>query len=199
MKHLNEYIKESLLDVDDMDANLDDVVKREEVWNDLTKKYGIILDGADSGKISSENIDFDKKGRIVFKNWPGPGITFNFSGVIPECIEKYGLGDLPPEIENIDINGFQGKLSKLRLEGNYKNINLYFDRGSIELDIFPKFQAIAFNDVFVRNSHIIPKRKPKNCMLRFDESTITHIFASWSDRMFGEYPRWIRGGQEVDL
>ena len=201
MRRLNDIVTESLLDDDDQIVN--DGVKKtllREVWEDLTKNWGEILMGSGRGAVTIDNIDFDSRGRIIFKNWPGSEIQLYLGsiGFVPDSFKKYGFGDLPSNVDKLIVKSFRGKLSDLSLNGNYKGKTLELEQGSYEMDRFPKFDNIYFNDSYFRNVGKMPKKQPMNCKILFSDSSVEHLFGSWSDYFFkGNYAQWTRGGQQI--
>ena len=193
-------MNESLLDDEDdlMDKGAKAADLRQ-VWEELTKTYGETLCGASRGAITIDNIDFDSKNRIVFKNWPGNTVTLYLGwGGIPDCFKEHGFGDLPANITKVVIQEFRGKLSSLGFDGNYKNCELELDRGNYEMDKFPKFSTIQFLDCNFKNVLLLPKKQPKNTRIFFSETSQANLFGCWSYYFFkGNYARWSRNGQEI--
>ena len=199
MKRLKTYVEESIFDMEDKVENFDQDLAREEIWKDLTQTYGEILMGW--RKLSIDNIGFDDKGRIIFKNWPGPVIEFYLGSMnrFPVSIEKRGFGDLDPKILHVVVKEFRGKLSQLPFRGKYNNKALTLEKGSMVMDEFPKFSRIMFDDVYLRNIHILPKKQPKYCTIEFSDSTASNLILDWSDRFFkGNYALRGRGNYYVE-
>ena len=199
MRHLYDDVKESLLDDEDaLVSNSKETMERIRIWKDLTETYGEILMGSKTGRISVDNIGFNKKGEIIFLNWPGRSITFNLDpiGRFPDSVEEHGFGQL--EVDEIIIKRARCKLSDLCFNKTYRSL-LTFEQGTLELDVFPKFTIIRFNETYFRNTHLLPKRRPKNCTVVFDSYSATNAFGVWATRFFGESPRYELGSYEIKV
>lgn len=202
MKHLNDILQESILDdADDIVISGEKAMELEQIWKDLTDTYGEILAGSKTGQISVDNLDFDKKGRIIFKNWPGPKIEFNLSSIdsFPEIVLKHGFGDFDKKISEIRFIQPRCKLSELGLKGDYSKCHVLIEQGNIEMDVFPKVASIDFNDTYFKNVHILPKKQPKQCIVRFSNLSVDALFSCWAYRFFNRaVPQWDRsGGQNL--
>ena len=200
MKHINDILNESLLDdEDEIMARGEKRGKLMRIWADLAENWGEVLLGSARGAVTIDNIDLDSKGRITFKNWPGNTINLYFGsiGFVPDSIKECGFGDLPSNVNIIRVQQFRGKLSDLNFEGNYKNCHLELEQGSYELDKFPKFSIILFNDCNFKNVHLMPKRQPKGTKIKFDSSSQTNLFGCWSYWFFkGNYAQWAHNGMQ---
>lgn len=201
MKSIND-IYEGIFD-NDAEEKLDKDVALDEIWQDLTTKYGEILLGSARGAVTVDNIDLDNKGRIIFKNWPGPKISFYLGSIdsFPESVQKRGFGELPKNVKEVEITEARCKLSQLGFRHKYPGVTLSVYGGNIEMDTFPKFDSIDFRGAFFTNTHILPKPVPRGMNIFFNESSIDNIFSDWCQRFFkGAYPMWDRdGGQKIKL
>ena len=85
-------LKESILD-NDIEQKTDNMVELHQVWKDLTETYGPMLRGYDKFGCTVDNIAFDKKGRIIFVNWPMDTIDFDMQiDSMPDSVLKRGFG-----------------------------------------------------------------------------------------------------------
>ena len=98
MKHLNDILNEGILDVDKNEEGMDDMVDRHQIWKDLTETYGPMLRDCDDCTV--DNIAFDKKGRIIFVNWPTNTIEFDMQiDGMPDSVLKRGFGKFTKDVE----------------------------------------------------------------------------------------------------
>lgn len=165
MKHLNDILNEGILDVDKNEEGMDDMVDRHQIWKDLTEREII----QDAPLLTFENLDFDSKGRIIFKNYKGTSIRFDLSHFTwPDSVLKRGFGDIkfPIVICRFDILS-RGKLSDLKLLGKYEYVTIAGSK--LHLDEFPKVKHLKFRECFFRDTHIKAKRKPKGIEIEFNE------------------------------
>jgi hypothetical protein len=165
MKNINEYIEESILDMNELSADI--AVKKDEVWRDLMETYGQLLYGW--REISKDNISFDKKGRIIFDTY----VILDLN-VIPDCIKKYGLG----EITKLKIENYRGKISKLNI---YKCYTISFANCRLEFDKTLNCDSIDFELCSIDKLNISIKQPWKSwCM---DESTRQNIVCLYMEKL----------------
>lgn len=158
-------LRESLLS-QDIDAN-DDIMLKGEILRALYE-WEILRKGS---VITEDNIDFDSKKRIIFKDISGV-LEFNLNNWgWPEIIEKHGFGSIPNSIQIRNYGSGSGitNLSDLRLEGKYPFISIW--NSHIHLDAFPQAKEIHFVECFFQNTHIKAKKKPKNTKIVFNEGS----------------------------
>ena len=197
MKQFSEHINESLLDDEEtLSAKADYNAKLAFIWNNLRETYGEILVGSN---LSIDNLELDKKGRIVLKNWPYNTLRLNLNHLLPEAIEEYGFGDFDGnEIYEITIiNPPKCKISQLGFLGKSPKVKLVIEGGRMELDVIPNFQKIEFRYCNISGNK--PKRVPRGTELVFDNSTQEWIFNNWCKQHFGEYARYENGKMILKL
>lgn len=165
MKTLNEYIEESILDMDEQSA--DDAVKRDEVWRDFMETYGQLLYGIND--ISKDIIQFDKKGRIVFNSY----IILDLN-IVPDCIKKYGFG----ELSKLSIQNYRGKISKLNI---YKCNTISFINSQLEFDKPLKCDTISFSLSSINNLNTSIKQPWK--VWQMDSDTQQNIVNLYMDKL----------------
>lgn len=189
-------LKESILD-NDLEQKSDEVAERHQIWKDLTETYGPMIRHWDKYGCSVKNIDFDKKGRIIFVDWPMKNITFDMQiDGMPDSVLKRGFGKfkLPVKIYGAYGIGMRGcKLSSLGFVTPSKT-SLSINSSKVEFDVYPKFSDITFNGCYISNPMRIPKVPPKKCQLIFDKETVANIAYWWareyfkaSDVLYGDY------------
>lgn len=186
MKHLNNTIKESIFD-DNIGENTDKLVELNQIWKDLTDTYGSMIRHWDVYGCSVKNIDFDKKGRIIFVDWPMKDIVFDMQiDGMPDSVIKRGFGEfkLPVKIYGAYGNSLGGcKLSSLGFITPSKT-SLSINSSKVEFDVCPKFKEIDFWESFITNPMRLPKTQPKNCKITFNEGTVTNIAYWWAKEFF---------------
>ena len=102
-------LKESILD-NNLEQKTDNMVELYQVWKDLTETYGPMLRGYDKFGCTVDNIAFDKKGRIIFVNWPMDTIDFDMQiDGMPDSVLKRGFGKFT---KNVDVYGLWGAGTK---------------------------------------------------------------------------------------
>jgi hypothetical protein len=179
-------LRESILD-DDIEQRSDDAVELHKIWEDLTVTYGSMLKYWDIFGCTVDNIAFDKKGRIIFVNWPMREIEFDMqiSGM-PDSVLKRGFGEFKC---NVSVQGMWGsskggtKLSSLGFVTPSKT-ELSIKNSKVEFDICPKFKEVQFWECFITNPMKLPKIQPKNCKLIFNEGTVSYIGCLWAKEFF---------------
>lgn len=198
MKQIIDVFNESILDKGfESDPNVDKKVLAGQVWDELSKDWGSnhsILFGACFGGVFNGNlVDFDKKGRIIFKNMPKElPIMLDYELVnIPDCVRKYGWGDLELTDKNKTVvvknSGNNCKLSDLGFKGKVNGV-LELRGGWYEIDEIPDFKVVRFTSCNFKNIIKMPKKKPKGTVLVFDSYSQDNIFAAWSGEVLKKYP-----------
>lgn len=179
-------LKESILD-SDIEQRSDEVAELYQIWTDLTETYGNMIRKSDIIGASVKNIAFDKKGRIIFVNWPMDTVDFDMQiESMPDSVLKRGFGEFKVNVQVYGAygNGIGGcKLSSLGFVTPSKTA-LSFHDGKLEFDVCPKFKKINFWDCFITNPMKLPKVQPKNCTLMFDSMTTSNITYWWSREFF---------------
>lgn len=184
-------LKESILDSEnDIIKSTEDELELQQIWKDLTETYGNILRYSHMDLYSVKNISFDKKGRIIFVNWPLNVIEFDMQiDGMPDSVLKRGFGEfeLPVKIYGAYGNGRNGcKLSSLGFITPSKT-SLSINSSKIEFDVCPKFEEIDFWESFITNPMKLPKTQPKNCKITFNEGTVSNITYMWAKDFFKTY------------
>jgi hypothetical protein len=192
MKHLNDIIQEGLLD-DISDNDMDKKVIQQQIYNELMEyelfKY--------QSEFKPENIDLDKKGRVIFVGLDHLKLDFNYSSYWPDSISDRGLGDFDGDIYFHRVRGSRVNLSKLKLMGKYDHI--YFNECKFHIDELPRANQIYFGECSLINPHIKPKKKPKNLLLKFDILTLTLVSQNLLEYAYGIYPNNSHGNFELKL
>lgn len=197
MKQFAEHINESLLDDEEtLSAKADYNAKLAFIWKNLRETYGEILVGS---HLSIENLELDKKDRIVLKNWPYSTLRLDLNHVLPEALEEYGFGDFDHDTvyEVVVMNVPKCKISQLGFLGKSPKVKLVIESGRVELDVIPNFQKIEFRYCNISGNK--PKRVPRGIELIFDNSTQEWIFNNWCNQNFGEYARYDTGKMTLKL
>jgi hypothetical protein len=136
---------------------------------------------------SIKNIDFDKKGRIIFVNWPVKDIDFDMQiDGMPDSVLKRGFGEFKMDVNIYGAwgTGTRGcKLSSLGFITPSKS-KLLLHGGKFEFDECPKFSNISFVECYITNPMRLPKVQPKKCNLIFNEGTVTNIAYWWAKEYF---------------
>lgn len=181
-------LKESILDSEnDIIKSTEDEMELQQIWKDLTETYGNILRYSHMDLYSVKNISFDKKGRIIFVDWPLNVIEFDMQiDGMPDSVLKRGFGEfkLPVKIYGAYGNGRGGcKLSSLGFITPSKT-SLSINSSKIEFDVCPKFKEIDFWESFITNPMRLPKIQPKNCKITFNEGTVSNITYMWAKEFF---------------
>ncbi len=179
-------LRESILD-DDIEQKSDNVAELHQIWEDLTVTYGSMIKYWDIYGCTVNNIAFDKKGRIIFVNWPMKDIEFDMQiDGMPDSILKRGFGEFK---FNVKIYGMWGsskggtKLSNLGFVTPSKT-ELSIHSSKVEFDVCPKFKEIQFWECYITNPLKLPKVQPKNCKLSFNEGTVAYIGYMWAKEFF---------------
>ena len=101
MKTLNEYIEESILDMDEQSA--DDAVELDRIYRELTEEFGPVAFHEDRSPIQRSEISIER-GKLKLPN----SICLNLN-VLPYIFNKYKLAP----IDKLNIEYYRGKVSKL--------------------------------------------------------------------------------------
>lgn len=202
MKHLNDILNEGILDVDKNEEGMDDMVDRHQIWKDLTETYGPMLRGYDKFGCTVDNIAFDKKGRIIFVNWPMDTVDFDMQiDSMPDSVLKRGFGKFTKDVYVYGLWGAGTKGCKLSSLGfvTRSETKLSIRGGKVEFDECPKFNTISFYECFITNPMKLPKIQPKKCTITFNDGTVNNITYMWareyfktSDVHYGDYSDKIR-------
>lgn len=204
MKQLTDIFNESILD-DDFVGQIKDNSKIDSVWQELSKDWGndssTLFAASFSNFLSADNIAFDKKDRIVFKNLPDKFkiiLDYELAG-IPDCVRKYGWGDLKlsefagaPTI-TVRNSGCSCKLSQLGFRGKTDGA-LIIEGGTYELDEIPDFTVVKFVGCSFKNISKMPKKKPARVTLQFDSDSQANIFDMWCLEVLKKTPGYMFGG-----
>ena len=182
-------LKESILD-SNIEQRSDEVAELHQIWKDLTETYGSMIRHWDILKLTVDNIAFDKKGHIIFVNWPMNTIDFDMQiDGMPDSVLKRGFGEFNV---NVNIYGAYGngkrecKLSSLGFITPSKT-KLAFHGSKIYFDACPKFKEIEFWECFITDPMKLPKTQPKNCTIMFNEGTVANIGYLWARDFFKTY------------
>ena len=91
-------LKESILD-GDLESKSDNKAELYQIWKDLTETYGPMIRNWDVYRCTVDNLSFDKKGRIVFVNWPMNTIDFDMQiDGMPDSVLKHGFGEFKTDV-----------------------------------------------------------------------------------------------------
>lgn len=189
-------LKESILD-NDIEQRSDEAAELHQIWTDLTATYGNMIKNSDIIGASVKNIAFDRKGRIIFVDWPLSNIEFEMQiESMPDSVLKRGFGEFTKDVKVYGMWGSSKggtKLSSLGFVTPSKTI-LSFMSCHIEFDVCPKFKQIEFWECYITNPMKLPKVQPKGCTLVFNEGSVANIVYRWA-REFFKTPEVSYGGK----
>lgn len=200
MKNLNHILSESLLDDDvTISDKFEKDIKLSKVYKSLTEPPYMSHSYIKSPSFSIDNIDFDKKGRIIFKNINHPlYIDFDHQDW-PDEVKKYGFGDT-----DIDMCFYRYRCNEIfnpkkwYFYGKNKGI-LTIKESSVNLENLPTFNKIIFDSCYIHKLSKKIKHKPKGTKLVFQNMTMYNIATQILEDMFEDWGDQHVGGFEFLL